>query len=230
MSMTKNSYPTPHRDVMHCAEELLFHTSRYYVYSERFLADLAGRPDFSMVGYDCRRLSENQQKVLSGLLTEVPALEIARKIIKIVSDVTNGIKEVDAELLQKYEQLYFRGCPCCFHHHVNGRGTSLANETSPVDPIQNMAQRLHIPIEIKGSKVRMPMRILRKYLDSANAVIRQNIQDDILMLHDGGYRLVNMPYEPKKKRNWNKSSGDKSPRFAIQGLFNWRSPPSEREL
>jgi len=198
------AYPRPHTDYAYCAEELLCHTSRYYSYIEQYLADLAQQPGFSLAGYDCRNLSRNQKKVLSGLMTEAPGQKSAAHIIQIVSDVVAGHRGVDAELLQKYEQRYFCTHPHRFTPQVDGSGAHLDVSTAPLDPIQNMAHRLNIPIEIKGRDVLIPMHVLGRHLDSANAVVRQNIQDCILLLHDSGYRLKDMPYPSQSQNDWQK--------------------------
>jgi hypothetical protein len=78
---------------------------------------------------------------------------------------------------------------------------------SPVAPLQNLARRLGIPIEIKGKEVRVPFRILARHLDSPNPTIRRNLQEDVLMLHDGGYRLVNSAHRPHKRIDWGRHHG-----------------------
>ncbi len=196
--------PRPHTDYAHCAEELLCHTSRYYSYTEQYLADLAKQPEFSLVGYDCRNLSSNQKKVLSGLMAENPGRETASHIIQVVSDVIAGLRGVDAELLERYEQRYFRTNPHRFTPQVDGSGVHLDVKTAPLDPIQNMAHRLNMPVEVKGHDVLIPKHVLGRHLDSANAVIKQNIQDCIVLLHDGGYRLKDMPYPSSSQNDWQK--------------------------
>ena len=202
MKSLQPTYPRPHTDYACCAEELLRHTSRYYSYTEQYLADLAKQSGFSLAGYDCRHLSRNQKKVLSGLLTEVPDQESAAQIIQIISDVIAGSRGVDAELLERYEQRYFRTHPHRFTPHIDGNGVHLDVSTAPLDPIQNMAHRLNIPVEVKGRDVFIPMHVLGRYLDSANAVIKQNIQDSILLMRDGGYRLKDMPYPSHCQNDW----------------------------
>lgn len=72
MNALKIHCPVCHQKFGDCAEELLFYTSRYYGYTEKFLARLACQPGFSMVGYEANKLSPQQRKVLTGLLTKSP--------------------------------------------------------------------------------------------------------------------------------------------------------------
>jgi len=223
------TYPRPHTDYAHCAEELLCHTSRYYSYTEQYLADLAKQPKFSLARYDCRNLSRSQKKVLSGLMTENPNQVTASHIIQIVSDVVAGYRGVNTELLEKYEQRYFRTHPHRFTPQIDGSGVHLDIKTSPLDPIQNMARRLNIPVEVKGRDVLIPMHVLGRHLDSANAVVKQNIQDCILLLHDSGYHLKDMPYPSHSQNDWQKlhdRSFSQPPLW--QTIYNWVRPHPRR--
>lgn len=191
-----------HRGYMHCAEELLRHTSRYYPYAEHFLAQLADQPDFSMAGYDADRLSEGQRQVLVGLLGEAPSRTSGQQIIQIISAVIRGDAGVDEALLAKYHSRFKSGVGR-FLLRQKGKGRAVLEKgVSPVAPLQNIAMRLGIPVAVRGREVRVPFRVLVKHLDSPNPTIRRNLQEDILMLHDGGYRLVNSTHRPKKRIDW----------------------------
>jgi len=222
MSSCQPQYPRPHIDYAHCAEELLFHTSRYFSYTEQYLMELAQQPEVSLAGYDCRNLSMNQKKVLAGLMTETPGRKTASYIIQVIVDVISGYRGVDAELLEKYEQRYFRTYPHYFTPQVDGGGIHLDIRTAPLDPIQNMAHRLNMPVEVKGRDVLIPMCLLRRYRDSANAVIKQNIQDSISLLRDGGYRLRDMPYPPGGQNDWHKLHNESFSRPSLwQTVCQW---------
>lgn len=214
--------PPSHRAFKHCAEELLRYKSRYYRFAERFLAELAGHPAFCMTTYDVRRLSHQQRQVLSGLLQEQPTPAIARSIIGIVSDVMQGEAGVDEALLEKYATGALM-IPSCTTSAPYGRTATCADEpVLPAEPLQNMASRLGIPLEVKGNEVRVRMRVLARYLDSPNPTIRRNLQDCILRLQQGGYRLVNERQRPPRKIEWDRHHGRLPlPVVAWQLLLRW---------
>jgi len=222
MTVFQPQYPKPHAGYAHCAEELLFHTSRYYSYTEQYLTDLAKKPAMNLARFDCRSLSLNQKKVLSGLMTETPDQESASQIMQVISDVIAGYQGVDVGLLEKYEQRYFRTHPHCFTPQVGGRGAHLDIRTAPLDPIQNMAHRLGIPVEVKGRDVLIPMHVLGRYLDSANVVLKQNIQDCIVLLRDGGFRLRDMPYPRGNQNDWHELHDRDFSRLSLwQTICQW---------
>lgn len=229
MNTLRPRCPVCHPEFSACAEELLFHTSRYYGYTEKFLTQLARPTDFSMAGYDAGKLSAEQRKVLTGLLSERPDREVGRHIATIVSDVIQGVTSVDAGLLQKYQGLSISSKRRYFRHCSGAMAGQQGASVSPVDPIQNIAARLHIPIQVKGRRVLIPLEMLGRHLDSPNPTIRSNIQDAIQTLHAAGYRLVNTPYHPSKKIDWRRHQRRLSLRGISWQLFGrWRQPQREK--
>ena len=211
-----------HRAFKHCAEELLRHRSRYYRYAEQFLAELADRPDFSMAAYDSRRLSHPQRRVLSGLLQQPPTPAIALSIIRIVTDVIQGESGVDAALLEKYAEVPVAVSPSMSSASFDSSEISIDEAVSPTEPLLNMASRLGIPVEVNGHEVRVPMRIMARYLDSPNPTVRQNLQDCILLLQREGYRLVNDRQRPQRKIEWDQLHGHLPlPVVVWQFLLRW---------
>jgi len=211
-----------HRAFEHCVEELLWHRSRYYHYAEQFLAGLAGRPDFCMAAYDADRLSPQQRRVLSGLLQEQPTPAIGLSIIGIVTDVIQGESGVDALLLAQYTQRSVAASPPMSGGFFDSSTVCRDESISPAEPLQNMASRLGIPVEVKGREVRVPMRMVARYLDSPNPTVRRNLQDGILLLKRGGYRLINNRQRPQSRIDWDQQRGHLSvPVTVWQLLLRW---------
>ncbi|MFC1683971.1 hypothetical protein ACFL0R_00660 [Pseudomonadota bacterium] len=211
-----------HRAFEHCVEELLWHRSRYYHYAEQFLAGLAGRPDFCMAAYDADRLSPQQRQVLFGLLQEPPAPSVALNIIGIVTDVIQGKPGVDAVLLEQYTKRSVAASPPMSGGSFDSSEVCRDETISPAEPLQNMASRLGIPVEVKGREVRVPMRIVARYLDSPNPTVRRNLQDGILLLKKGGYRLINDRQRPQSRIDWDQQHGHLSvPVMVWHLLLRW---------
>ena len=213
----------PQREFMQHAEELLCHTSRYYIYTEKFLADLVEDPSFCMAGYDCDQLSPDQRSLLAALVMESPTKEIGKAIVQVVSDVIAGRKEVDEVLEAKYRE-HLPSRRYLLHHYCGGHGFQLNNRISPAEAIQDLAKRLLIPIEVKGQVIRLPFSLLGQYLDSANPVIRQNIEESVQLLYEGGYRLSNMPVNSDERLDWGWNRIRMSLRLFIWYLRHFRRP------
>lgn len=186
--MAGQAYPWFHREYGNHAEELFFHTSRYYAQTETFLRDLAGDRGLEMAGYSADRLSRNQRKVLACLLSRAPNAENGRRIAEIVRAVQDGSPAVDEALLERYRALHCSRLA----QHLNptiGLKPRLANGVPYTDPFESLARRLGIPLRIRGRWVWTSFTALARHLDSPNPTVRENLQDAIVQLHRGGYRL-----------------------------------------
>jgi hypothetical protein len=183
------------QEYMQHAEELLCHTSRYYAYTEQFLANLSGQSNFSMTGYHANHLSKDQLRLLATLMMEEPTQQNGQVITQIISDVIRGEANVDKPLLEQFckhspSQSYL------LHHYYGGHGFQLDQIDSPAGPIKEIAERLLIPIHIENNCAKLPFNQLGGYLDSSNPTIRQNILESIQRLYAGGYKLVNQSNRP----------------------------------
>ena len=223
MSEIDIKHVIPQREFMQHAEELLCHTSRYYVYTEKFLADLAGEPGFCMAGYDCDHLSPNQRNLLAALIMESPSEENGKAIVQIVSDVIAGRKEVDGVLEAKYRE-HLPSRRYLLHHYCGGHGFRVSQHISPAAAMQDLARRLLIPIEVNGRVVRLPICLLGQYLDSANPIIRRNIKESVQLLYEGGYRLSNMPANSNVRFDWGWNRIRMSMQLFIWYLRHFRRP------
>ncbi|MCF6282429.1 MAG: hypothetical protein L3J28_09500 [Candidatus Polarisedimenticolaceae bacterium] len=216
MHRSKTEQTGTQLEYMQHAEELLCHTSRYYAYTEQFLANLSGKANFSMTGYHCDQLSEEQRVLLSALMMASPTKQNGVTITQIVSDVICGRREVDKQLKVQFAER-IPSHHFLLHHYFGGHGFQLSQINSPVGPIKNLARRLLIPIEIEKQQVRLSFNQLGKHLDSSNPTIRQNVLESIQRLYAGGYRLVNAPAHPMWHidLSWNRL------RISFQ-LLHWR--------
>ena len=184
-------YPWFHPGYGNHAEELFFHTSRYYAQTETFLRALADDPSLEMAGYSADRLSVDQRKVLACLLSAPPTPASGRHIRDIVRAVRTGLSTVNTALLGRFGQMH---CGRLAHHlhPAAGRRPSGGTSVPATDPFENLAHRLGIPVQVRGRSVRTSFIALARHLDSANPAIRDNLQAAILHLHRGGYRLRRM--------------------------------------
>lgn len=221
MARIQTNYQSLQNAFEHCSEELLRHKSRYYPYAERFLAELADRPDFSLTAYDAKRLSPPQRLVLTGLLRERPSVAVGRSIIQIVESVIRGRPEVDEALLNKYRS-FGTVSPVLPTRALSRLDKTLDESASPAGLLLNMASRLGIPVEVKGREVRVPMRVLARHLDSPNPTVRQNLQDSILLLREGGYRLINDRRRPLRQIDWDQQQKRPSASVVVwRMLMRW---------
>lgn len=176
------------------AEELFYHTSRYYFATEAFLRNIAAVKTFSMAGYKAEYLSSAQRELMAALLSHEPTRHPAAAVISIVSAVESGTPDVNQELADFYlgqQEKPQANQALTTHHYFQGNETI---DAPPLDPFLNMAERLQLPVAVRGHHVEISLKMLAGHLDSANSTIRTNLQTAILQLHNGGYVLKNHPH------------------------------------
>lgn len=195
MQQSKSEQKNIQQAYMQHAEELLCHTSRYYACTEDFLSKLSGQANFSMTGYHSNHLSEDQRQLLAALMMERPTEQNGQIITQIISDVVDGKKAVDEQFKVQFSE-HFPSSHFLLHHYVGGHGFSLNQTPSPTRAINDLAQRLLIPIEVEGERVKLSFSQLGSYLDSSNPTIRHNVLESIQQLYAGGHRLVNQSALP----------------------------------
>ncbi len=186
-------YPEFHIGWGGCAEELFHYTSRYALYTEAFLRNLADQRQFSLSGYAPSKLSQKQRRLMAAILSSAPGREAARALTCIIRAVRNGDPEVDEDLLAQYKDRL----------KVIPEGVTLAyaerkphierGEVAPLDPFLNLAVRLQLPVAVHDHHVEVSLKQLAEHLDSTNATLRSNLQDAILRVHNAGYILRNHP-------------------------------------
>ncbi len=176
------------------AEELFYYTSRYYFATEVFLRNFAEDQTFSMAGYKAEHLSTQQRDLMAAVLSHEPGQHTATTVITIVSAVELKIPGID----QESANLYL--CQQEKQHSsvtLSRRRCWQDNETSdvpPLDPFLNMAERLQLPVAIRGHHVEISLHLLAGHLDSSNSTLRTNLQNAVLQLHNAGYILRNHPH------------------------------------
>jgi hypothetical protein len=187
-------YPQLSRQWGVCAEELLHHTSRYYSYTEAFLRNLSGERGFEMAGYSPERLSEEQRKLMGAILSGRPDCTSGSAIVRIVDAVRDGRAELDPDLLAQYrEQLALipHDATVAFDHDFHER--DLPEDLPPLDPFLAIAERLQMPVAVKGRRVEVPLKLLAQHLDSPQHQVRKNLQEAVVWLHEAGYHLHSHP-------------------------------------
>ena len=173
------------------SDELLFHTSRYYAVVEAFLRHLSGKTDFKMAGFKASDLSVIQRVTMTHMLEYEPDPEVGAAIVNLIEAVLSGDENADESISSQ--------CPGRAKHlkdpdiigHVPKQHML---DVNPLEPFLEMAERLQIAVAIKDHHVEIDMKLLASYLDSANSVLRNNLQKCIIDLHENGYRIRNHPH------------------------------------
>lgn len=186
-------YPEFHFGWGSCAEELFHYTSRYAIYTEAFLRNLADQRQFSLSGYSPSKLSEKQRRLMAAILSAPPDRDSARALTCIIRAVHADNSEVDESLVERYRDRL----------KVIPEGVTLGyaerspqidrNDVAPLDPFLNLATRLKLPVAVHDHHVEVSLKKLAEHLDSPNATLRSNLQDAILRVHNAGYILRNHP-------------------------------------
>jgi hypothetical protein len=177
-----------------CAEELLHHTSRYYSYTEAFLRNLSGERDFEMAGYRPERMSEEQRKLMGAILSGLPDRASGEAIVRLVEAVRAGRHDVDPDLRERYQEqiaLVPHDATVAFDKDFHER--DLPSNLPPLDPFLAIAQRLQMPVAVKGRRVEVSLRLLARHLDAPEHQVRENLQEAVVWLHEAGYHLRNHP-------------------------------------
>jgi hypothetical protein len=176
------------------AEELFYHTSRYYFATEVFLRNFAEDETFSMAGYKAEYLSTQQRDLLAAVLSYEPGQHTAATVISIVSAVERKVPGIEQELADSYlnqQERPIGGEKLRKRRYWQGNETS---DVPPLDPFLNIAERLQLPVAIRGHHVEVSLHLLAGHLDSSNSTLRTNLQNAVLQLHNAGYILRNHPH------------------------------------
>lgn len=187
-------YPTVHGAWGGFAEELFHYTSRYYCTTEAFLRNLVDERTFSMAGYKAALLSPLQRDLMAAVLSCEPDRDTAAAVISIIAAVQRGDSGVEAELAERFHGRLEHLPKNETVEHRTPSGANAAGEIEPLDPFLNLAERLLMPVVVRGRHVEVSMRELAGHLDSANSQVRTNLQNAVIELHNAGYVLRNHPH------------------------------------
>lgn len=183
-------YPPPHADFSEHAQELFFYTSRYYVYTEKFLRRLTGRESFHMAGYQAEHLSPIQRSVMAIVLASPANTRAGQALTDIVEHVRAGSRTAPPGLSTRYRTRTYS--PRVRHHEFPRTRTAGTVARDSADPLLNMARRLRIPARRQGAVISLAFPALARHLDSSNPTIRRNLQDAIATAHASGYHIRHM--------------------------------------
>ena len=176
-----------------CGDELFHYTSRYYGYTEAFLRNLSGRWRFRMAGYDPALLSDDQRLLMAAALSSRPERASAMVLVEIISNALSGNSRINpshwANYLSRIDKLLSATCPASHQP----RNNQIPLDVAPLDPFLNIAERLNLPVAVRGHHLELPLHELARHLDSPSPVMRLNLQNAILQLHEAGYLLKNHP-------------------------------------
>lgn len=187
-------YPRPNRRWGSCAEELLYHTSRYYHYTEAFLRNLSEDRQFVLGGYRAEDLNDIQRRMMAAILSLPPGPETAEACMRVVEAVCCGREDVDEDLIERYRELLHvvpqeDQTPLThgFHEPVP------PEDLPPIEPFLAVAERLQMPVVVQGRFVELSIKQLARHLDSPQPQIRVNLLNALLWLHEAGYHLRDHP-------------------------------------
>ncbi|MET0089464.1 MAG: endonuclease [Candidatus Thiodiazotropha sp.] len=186
-------YPEFHPGWGGCAEELFHYTSRYIACTEAFLRNLADQRQFNLSGYRASMLNDEQRRLMAAVLAGPPDQVAARAITQLVRSVISGEQQLSEGLLNQFQD-QLKVIPegvSLVYADLPQRGET--PDVAPLDPFLNLADRLSLPVAVRGHHVEIQLKLLAQHLDSANVSLRNALQDAILKLHFAGYLLKNHP-------------------------------------
>jgi hypothetical protein len=197
ITSAKNIEGKFHPDFHHgwggCAEELFHYTSRYYAYTEAFLRNLSGDRSFSMAKYKASKMSQEQRLLMAAVLSCRPNKRNAATIVEIVNTASLGKSFVNQHQLDHYHNQIERIPKGVDLVYKQGIMPEKSNDLSPLDPFLNIAERLRLPVAVRGRHVELSLNQLAEHLDSPVSTMRTNLQNAVLKLHEAGYQLRNHP-------------------------------------
>ncbi len=187
-------YPTFHVGWGGFAEELFHYTSRYYCATEAFLRNLIADRDFSMSGYKAAALSATQRELLALILAGSPSKVRAAAVVDIVEAVKRGETAVSDRLAERFRQKIPPSDKEAVAEHHAAKVDLTADDIEPFDPFLSLAERLLMPVAVRDRHVEVSLQQLANHLDSANSVVRTNLQNAVIQLHEAGFVLRNHPH------------------------------------
>jgi len=147
-----------------------------------------------MSGYRATDLSTRQRDLMAAVLSSGPDQRSGVVVIKIVTRVLRGQPGVDQSSVQQFQgRLDEAVSKAGFAQHGHPRAGDDPG-VAPLDPFLNIAERLQMPVAVREHHVEVPLHALAEHLDSANSVLRTNLHNAVVQLHNAGYVLRNHPH------------------------------------
>ncbi len=187
-------YPPVHGAWGGFAEELFHYTSRYYCTTEAFLRNLTDDRRFTMSGYKAALLSPVQRDLMAAVLSCEPNRDTAAAVVSVIEAVQRGEPDAPAGLAERFQARLEHLPKNETVEHRTASPTAADGEVEPLDPFLNLAERLLMPVVVRGRHVEVSMRELAGHLDSSNSKVRTNLQNAVIELHNAGYVLRNHPH------------------------------------
>ena len=187
MNLDGKCYPEPHPAWGVCADELLFHTSRYAVYTARRLAALANVPATDLAGFHASRMDAEQRACMARLLARPPQLDTAKAIVRLASAVADQETGVP-------EDVRWLAGRCGVSPHIQllsarpHRSTGLA-KVNPADVLRHFGRRYGFDVRIQGQRIWLDSRRFEVVLGSSNSRVQRNIEEVLQDLSRAGYTV-----------------------------------------
>ena len=147
-----------------------------------------------MAGYNAENLGSRQRDLMAAVLSHKPNRHTASALISIVTACIRKLPDIEQELADLYIHQQHKphaGDMQVRQRHLQGHE---AHDVPPLDPFLNIAERLQLPVAVRGHHVEISLHLLAGHLDSPNSTLRINLQDAILQMHNAGYILRNHPH------------------------------------
>ena len=195
-------YPGCHPGFLPYLEELFFHTSRYYGYAERFIRQLSGQHSFSMYGFSASGMSEEQRRVMAGLLSHPPSKRVAEGVIGLVEAVNSCEHNISRFTRQFYipkVELFQDQTPT---HQVRQKTHQKCNDM-PIEQLLHFAERLNVRVDLCGGDIKLPLQQLERTLNAMNPTVRSVFSQILMGLRLAGYRIYERDEHPEPKYQWN---------------------------
>ena len=187
MNLNGKAFPDPHPAWGVCADELLFHTSRYADYTARRLSALSAGAADGMSGFQAHRMDPRQRACMALLLSFPPAPRTARAISQLAGAVAALERGVPEEVRRVAGE-----CRARPHMRLTARrpkrSTGL-NAVHPTDVLLHLGRRYGFGVRIMGRRVWLDRLRCDRLLKSENARVRHNLQEVLQHLNRAGYAV-----------------------------------------
>lgn len=176
------------------ADELFFHTSRYYCHTEAFLRNVTGIQELKLNGYRAEKLSEAQRCLMAAILSAPPNHRAVCGVMRIVESVRRGQKGVDRFFVKIYRDRLAVKPDYSYGNRLHAVNKQIVSPNlPPLDPFLSITERSQIPVAVRGHFVEISLKRMVQLIDSPYHQVRGNLQSAILRLHEAGYHLINHP-------------------------------------
>jgi len=181
---------SPHPSWGQCAEELLFHTSRYAYLAADFLRQLTKKPE-SLKGYSARKLKPAQRRLLVRLLSHPSTPADAQSLSELIDLVKSGEShQPESQKVAKCNAVK----PNIVHLPTwtsGRRDHSKCRDIHPTDPILHLGRLYGFAATVIGRTVWLDLDRCLNLAGAGPDVVQKNILESLRRLSRHGYLVMN---------------------------------------